>query len=57
MVLMRLACTSTAGAMLHYSFKYLPLSTATTLFNLNPIFLYFLEFLYLKVPNPQEETL
>lgn len=57
MTLIRLLCTSTGSALLHYSFKELPLSTASTLFNLNPIFVLFLENIYYKVvPTPSRKA-
>ena len=44
-------CLATIAGMLSFFFavKYLPLSTVSTLFNLNPIIIYFLEAFYFKV--------
>jgi len=47
--MMRVICTSIGSALLHFSYKYLPLSIVSTLYSLNPIFIYFIEAAYFKV--------
>lgn len=47
----RMVLMGMGNIVLFYCLKYLPVSTAITMYNLGPLFIFFIEALYFKVPS------